>query len=135
MATRELSIGKLAARTGCKVATIRYYESIGLVDEPKRTEGGHRLYGEDAHKRLTFIRRGRELGFSLEAIRTLMELSTDERRSCADIDEVASALLLEVEGKIASLSVMRDALGDLLEECRQTTVVECRVVDALSSQS
>lgn len=95
MPTR-LPIGQLAARSDCKVPTIRYYERIGLLDASPRTEGGHRIYGEDEVKRLVFIRRSRELGFSLEAVRSLLDLSTDRDRSCAEVDAIASEHLDEV---------------------------------------
>lgn len=75
--SRGLSIGDLARRSGCKVQTIRYYEQIGLMPEPGRTSGNQRLYGEKQADRLAFIRHSRELGFPLEAIRELLELSDD----------------------------------------------------------
>jgi DNA-binding transcriptional MerR regulator len=120
-------------RSGCKVPTIRYYEDIGLLDPSPRTEGGHRVYGEEDAKRLTFIRRSRELGFSLDAIRSLLDLTIDRERSCAEVDTIATEHLEETLAKIRSLEAMRDALVDLLDQCRRTTIVECRVIDALSS--
>lgn len=83
-----LSIGTLAKRTGTKVQTIRYYEQIGLMPEPERTEGGQRRYGTQSHDRLAFIRHARQLGFSLEAIRELLDLSDSPEQSCAQIDAV-----------------------------------------------
>ena len=133
MENPRLSIGKLAATSGCKIPTIRYYEEIGLLGPSPRTEGGHRMYREDDARRLTFIRRSRELGFSLESIRSLIDLSTDQGRSCAEIDSIASEHLHEILAKIDSLVAMRDALADLLEQCRKTTVIECRIIDALSA--
>ncbi len=128
----RLSIGQLAARTGCKVPTVRYYEGIGLLGEATRTEGGHRLYGEADVRRLVFIRKSRDLGFALDAVRSLLDLAQNRERSCAEVDTIASEHLDEVGEKLRHLSAMRDALQDLLEQCRHTTITECRIIDALS---
>lgn len=132
MPRTTLSIGQLAATSGCKVPTIRYYETIGLLNASSRTDGGHRTFGPEDAKRLAFIRRSRELGFSLDAIRTLLNLSSEEERSCAEVDEIATELLEDTVARLRSLEAMRDALLDLLEQCQKTTFVECRVIDALS---
>lgn len=132
MPKTKLSIGQLAATSGCKVPTIRYYEAIGLLERPLRTDGGHRTFGADDAKRLSFIRRSRELGFSLDAIRSLLNLSSDENRSCAEVDEIATELLNDTVARMRSLEAMRDALLDLLDQCQKTTIVECRVIEALS---
>jgi len=128
----HFSIGELARRSGCKVATIRYYEGSGLLAPSPRTSGGHRQYGDEAVRRLVFIRRSRELGFTLDEIRSLLELAGDEERACAEVDAMASAHVQEIDEKIASLTAMRDALVDVLDQCARTTIHECRVVDALS---
>lgn len=130
-----ISIGELANRSGCKAPTIRYYEDIGLLPESPRTEGGHRQYDDDAVKRLIFIKRSRELGFPLEEVRSLLELSVDRRRSCAEVDAIASGHLREVDERIGALAAMRDALADLIEQCQRTTILECRVIEALSPDS
>ena len=101
-----LSIGSLAERTGCKVQTIRYYEQIGLMPKPGRTSGNQRFYREVHVDRLAFIRHSRELGFPLDAIRELLELSDDPNRSCEQADRIARAHLREVETRIASLTVL-----------------------------
>lgn len=126
------AIGELAARSGCKVPTIRYYEGVGLLPKSTRTEGGHRQYGNDAVQRLVFIRRSRELGFTVEEVRSLLNLSEDRGRPCAEVDEIASRHLAEVEERIQSLTSMRDALVDLVEQCQRTIILDCRVIDALS---
>lgn len=131
MVETTFSIGEVSRKTGCKPPTIRYYEAIGLFGAAGRTEGGHRTYGAEDIRRLAFIRRGRELGFSLDGIRSLLDLSADPERSCADVDALATEHLAEIQSKIAALSAMRDALEDLLEQCHRTTIVECRVLDAL----
>lgn len=130
--TARFSIGELAARSGCKVPTIRYYENIGLLERSERTEGGQRRYDEDAARRLVFIRRSRELGFSLDMIRSLLDLSSERDRSCAEVDAIATEHLTEIDERIASLIAMRDALHDVVDQCRRTTILECRVIDALS---
>ena len=127
-----MSIGQLSRLSDCRIPTIRYYEQIGLLPLPRRSEGGHRLYGEEALRRLVFIRRSRDLGFSLDAIRSLISLSEEQDRSCAEVDVIASARLAEVQEKLRALARMEDALEDLLEQCRHTTVLECRILEALS---
>lgn len=108
------------------------YEGSGLLAPSPRTSGGHRQYGDEAVRRLVFIRRSRELGFTLDEIRSLLELAGDEERACAEVDAMASAHVQEIDEKIASLTAMRDALVDVLDQCARTTIHECRVVDALS---
>lgn len=128
----QFSIGELARRSGCKVATIRYYEGVGLLEPSPRTSGGHRQYGGDAVQRLVFVRRSRELGFTVDTIRSLLELARDEERPCAEVDAMASAHVQEIDQKIESLAAMRDALVDVLDRCERTTIHECRVIEALS---
>lgn len=130
--TAKFSIGELAARSGCKVPTIRYYEGVGLLEQSSRTEGGQRRYGEDAVRRLVFVRHSRELGFSLETIQSLIDLSSDRDRSCTEVDVIATEHLAEIEDRLQSLVAMRDALSDVIDQCRRTTILECRVIDALS---
>ena len=131
MPKTAFSIGELATQAGCKVPAIRYYESIGLLGEAPRTDGGHRAYGHNEVKRLSFIRRSRELGFSLDAIRSLLDLAQNRDRSCAEVDTIASEHLQEIADKLRHLSAMREALQDLLDQCHHTTIVECRVIEAL----
>ena len=128
MTSARFSIGELAARSGCKVPTIRYYEDIGLLGQSERTEGGQRRYDEDAARQLVFIRRSRELGFSLDMIRSLLDLSGERDRSCAEVDAIATEHLTEIDERITSLLAMRD----VVDQCRRTTILECRVIDALS---
>lgn len=84
-----LTIGKLAAYSGCKVQTIRYYEHIGLLPPPPRSVGNHRVYGPEHVRRLAFIRHGRELGFPLDAIRELLALSDEPDQSCEEVTQIA----------------------------------------------
>lgn len=126
-----LSIGALGKRTGTKVQTIRYYEQIGLMPEPGRTEGGQRRYGDAELHRLAFIRHCRELGFSLEAIRELLDLSDSPERSCAQVDAVAQRQLKEVEARIARLEALRIELQRMISECSADRVADCRILEVL----
>ena len=129
---KAFTIGQLGYRTGVNVETIRYYEKIGLLPEPARSAAGYRQYGDDHLRRLHFIRRGRDLGFSIEAIRELLRLATHPDYPCQDADRLAVEHLAEVERKIAELERLRHALGEMIN-CRAHTVAECRIIDALAS--
>lgn len=126
-----LSIGELGRRTGTKVETIRYYERISLLPAPARTEGNYRAYDETALNRLSFIRRARDLGFSIEQVRDLLALSDRRDQSCATVDELTRAQLVEVERKIADLEALRRELSALLSQCRKGTVSTCLIIEAL----
>lgn len=126
-----LAIGTLAKRTGTKVQTIRYYEQIGLMPRPGRTEGGQRRYGEAELDRLAFIRHSRQLGFSLDAIRELLDLSDSPGRSCAEVDAIAQRQLREVEARIARLEALRGELRRMIAECGADRVADCRILGVL----
>lgn len=126
-----LTIGTLAKRTGAKVQTIRYYEQIGLMPEPGRTEGGQRRYGEAELDRLAFIRHGRDLGFSLEAIRDLLALSDRPDHSCAHVDAIAQRQLRAVEARIVRLEALRAELKRMIGACSGGAVSDCRVLQVL----
>lgn len=131
----DFSIGELARRTQVKVPTIRYYEQIGLLAPPPRTEGQQRRYDKKSIARLAFIRHARELGFNIEAIRALLSLQDNPDQSCSVADSIASARLTEVEERIASLSALRTELQRMLEECACGRVAECRVIETLANSS
>jgi DNA-binding transcriptional MerR regulator len=128
----RLSIGQVGEITATKVETIRYYERIGLL--PKT--GPHRRQLSELRKRtralLAFIRRARELGFSIEDIRELLNLAGHRESPCAEIDQIAARHLAVIEGKIATLKRLRRELHDTLAACAGGLVAECRVVQALS---
>ena len=129
-----LSIGELAARAGVNLETVRYYERIGLMPEPARTEGGHRSYGEGHRQRLTFIRRGRELGFGLDEIRLLLELASPHRRSCDEVRTLAERHLVAVRAKIADLTRLESVLSDTIRYCRPGSAAPaCPVLDMLEA--
>ena len=128
----NLAIGELGRLTGTKVETIRYYERIGLLAAPVRTAGNYRAYGPEHLNRLSFIRRSRDLGFSLGQVRALLTLSDDRHQPCEEIDAIARQHLAEVDRKIADLRALRRELGNMIDQCRCGTVAECRIIEALS---
>jgi Cu(I)-responsive transcriptional regulator len=130
-----LTIGTLAKKTGTKVQTIRYYEQIGLMPEPGRTEGGQRRYSEAELDRLSFIRHSRQLGFSLDAIRELLDLSDDPTRSCEDADAIARRQLKQVEQRMARLKALREELKRMVHECSGGRSADCRVLEVLRDHS
>lgn len=128
----DLSIGRLSALSGVKVPTIRYYESIGMLDEPPRSQGGQRRYGSSHLERLRFIRHGRDLGFGLDDLRALQSLSARPDQSCAEADSIARRQLADVERRIAGLEAVRTELLRMVERCSHGVVDECRVIQTLS---
>ena len=130
-----LTIGTLARKTGTKVQTIRYYEQIGLMPEPGRTEGGQRRYGQDELDRLAFIRHARQLGFPLDAIREILELADSPQRSCIEVDSVAGRQLKQVEQRILRLQALKKELKRMIAECSGGSVAECRVLEVLRDHS
>lgn len=130
-----LSIGTLAKRTGTKVQTIRYYEQIGLLPEPGRTAGGQRRYGDAELDRLAFVRHARQLGFSLEAIRELLDLSDHPDQSCHDADSIARRQLKQVEQRIARLDALRTELRRMIHECSGGNTADCKVLEVLRDHS
>lgn len=126
-----LTIGGLGKATGTKVETVRYYERIGLLPRPARTGGNYRDYGPAELARLSFIRRSRDLGFSLDQIRALLRLSDDRERDCGEIDGIARAHLREVDRKLADLTALRRELKAVIESCAGGTVADCRIIEAL----
>lgn len=128
----HLSIGDLGRETGTKVQTIRYYEEIGLMPAPARTEGGQRRYAAAHLDRLAFIRHSRELGFSLDQIRSLLDLSDRPDRTCAEADAIARKNLTAVRRRIESLRALEEELQRMVEECSGGRVCDCRVIEVLS---
>jgi MerR family transcriptional regulator, mercuric resistance operon regulatory protein len=126
-------IGKLAAKTGVNIQTIRYYERVGLLSVPPRTVGRHRIYEADDVQRLTFIRRSRELGFDLEDVRALLELS-DGKGDCSAKD-LTLRHLANVRGKIASLRKLERALNRMTDACKPGDQNSCPIFDSLSGRN
>lgn len=129
----RLQIGELARRTGCNVETIRYYEKVGMLAPPMRTEGGYRLYRADDVRRLSFIRRARELGFLPEEVRAMLRLSDEQTQPCAEVKEVAMSHLADVRSKIADLRTMEAALEILVAKCEAGLSSSCPLIETLSN--
>ena len=123
--------GDLASATGCNLETIRYYEGVGLLPSPSRTAAGHRVYGGEDVRRLRFILRSRELGFSLEDIRALLGLGTGSLASCAEVKAATESHLKAVRAKIADLLRIETVLAETSARCSGKHVPECPVLDAL----
>ncbi|MEL6205472.1 MAG: helix-turn-helix domain-containing protein [Pseudomonadota bacterium] len=130
-----LTIGNLARRTGTKVQTIRYYEQIGLMPEPGRTGGGQRRYGPTELDRLSFIRHSRQLGFALDAIRELLNLSDHPDTPCDEADAIARRQLKQVERRLARLEALRTELRRMVQECSGGRTADCRVLEVLRDHS
>jgi DNA-binding transcriptional MerR regulator len=128
-----MPIGRLAAETGVKVPTIRYYESVDLLPAPLRTGSNRRIYNEQDVRRLSFIRHARELGFEVDAIRELLALADEPQRPCAQADAIARAHFADIESKIARLELLRAEVSRMLTECSQREIRECRVIEVLAS--
>ncbi len=130
-----LSIGDLAARTGTKVETIRYYERAGLMPPPTRTAGNHRAYAQAHANRLAFIRHSRELGFPLDDVRALLTVSDDPHQPCAAVDAIARRHLGAVRSRITRLQALEAELARMVHECSRGQVANCRVVEVLADQT
>jgi MerR family mercuric resistance operon transcriptional regulator len=131
--TLGLSIGRLAARTGTAPDTIRYYERLGLLPRAPRSAGRHRYFGPSHVQRLLFIRRARSLGFSLDAIGSLLSLAAPGRRSCASVRKLAMAHLSDVRARLAELQRLEAALADTVAHCTGDTVPACAVLSMLEA--
>ena len=131
-AGNSFSIGALAKATGTKVETVRWYERVGLLPAPARTPRNYRTYGAAHLGRLSFIRRARDLGFSLDQIRALLDIAEQRERSCEAVDAIAREHLDEVDRKIADLQALRRELDVLIGQCRRGKVAECRIIEALA---
>jgi DNA-binding transcriptional MerR regulator len=127
-----LTIGQLGRATDTTIETIRYYEKIGLLPAPRRTAGNYRSYAVEHLRMLGFIRRTRELGFSIEEVRELLELAAHGERPCEEVDQLVARHLETTERKIEALRRLRRELRDTLASCKGGRIAECRVIQALS---
>jgi len=126
-----VTIGRLARAAGVNVETIRYYQRLGLVDEPSRPPGGVRRYTEEAVSRVRFIKRAQELGFSLNEIRRLMQLG--DPQSCGEARALAAEKLTLVESRLADLARLRGVLLELIGRCDQARgKVACPIIESLA---
>lgn len=129
---QAVPIGEAARQSGVKVPTIRYYEQIGLLPAPPRSEANRRFYGESDIRRLAFIRHARELGFEVVAIRTLLALQDQPAQSCATADGIAKARLADIEQRIRSLTALKVELQLMVDGCSHGQVATCRVIEVLA---
>lgn len=123
--------GELAKRAGCHLETVRYYEKIGLLFPPARSAGGYRLYKIVDQRRLRFILRGRELGFSIGELRSLLSLVDSKTYTCGEIHDLTTDHLGSVQRKIADLKRLERTLTRISSECSGGAIPECPVIDAL----
>jgi MerR family mercuric resistance operon transcriptional regulator len=131
---RPLQRAEIARRTGCNLETIRYYEKVGLLPEPPRTQGGHRAYGAGHERRLRFILRARELGFALDEIRALLRLADGRSAPCSEARDIAAAHLQDVQAKIADLKRMERVLKGTIARCADGSQPKCPLIEALFRQ-
>jgi MerR family transcriptional regulator, mercuric resistance operon regulatory protein len=128
-----LSIGVLSAQAGVNIETIRYYERVGLMPPPPRSDGGHRVYDETHRQRLTFIRRARELGFPLDDIRHLLGLERPERLTCDQVKALTEQHVTNIARRISDLRRLQRALRALAAQCDGGSAPACPILDALGS--
>ena len=128
-----MKIGEIAKRTGLKIETVRFYEAEGLIGPPSRSGGNYRVYDLAQLDRLSFIKRSRDLGFTLDQVRALLRLADDPRGSCAEADEIAASHIEVIDRKLADLASLRAEIATWGGTCTASTVAECKVIDALSS--
>jgi MerR family mercuric resistance operon transcriptional regulator len=131
MQTRQLTRGSLANKTGVNAETIRYYEKAGVMPDPPRTAGGHRIYDESLVKRLFFIKRCRELGFTLNEVRELLKLVDGDEYTCADVLQNTNEQRTRIKNKIRDLRKMEKTLRAISSQCSGEDVPECPIIDSL----
>jgi MerR family mercuric resistance operon transcriptional regulator len=129
-----LPIGELSKRSGVKIETIRYYERVKMLPTPPRTASGRRLYGITDLRILAFIRRSRELGFSLDDIRALLQLERPAKPSCREVREIAAHHLEDIRAKLDDLTKLERLLANTVARCSGKRVPDCPVLDILDVQ-
>ncbi len=130
-----MTIGKLAQKAGVRVDTIRFYEKIGLIETPMRTQSGYRMYSESDVRRIRFIRKAKELGFTLREIKELLELKMAPGTTCAHIRRRAQVKIEDIEVKIEALQKLKRALEKLIETCHGIgPVSDCPILDMLERE-
>lgn len=132
LARDRIKRGELAARSGCNPETIRFYENIGLLNPPERTASGHRLYSPGDQRRLRFILRGRELGFTIEELRSLLSMVDGGAYACKDVYEMTLAHLGSVSAKIADLKKLELTLKQISRDCANGAAIECPIIETLA---
>jgi DNA-binding transcriptional MerR regulator len=133
MNLEKLTIGQLSKQAGVKVVTIRYYEGLKLMPAPPRTQANYRVYDRQQLRRLRFIRRCRDLGFTLDQIRELLQLSTQDTKECSGVDHITEEHLKEIERKVADLRRLAAELRRIKSCCPgKGLIADCRILEALS---
>lgn len=131
----QLTIGQVAKQAGVGVETVRFYERKGLLEEPKRKASGYRQYDEQVVARIHFIRRAKELGFTLKEIKELLELRLDPSTTCAEVKVRAQAKIEDIKERIRSLQQMKNALAKLSQACSgRGSTSECPILESLDGQ-
>lgn len=130
-----MGIGELSRRTGVHIETIRYYEKVKIMPRPPRTSGGHRVYDADLLHRLEFVSRSRELGFTLEDVRKLLELVDGGTLNCGEVQSLALQHVESIEAKLSDLRRLKRVLSDLASKCQGGTTPDCPIIDTLSGKA
>ena len=128
----SLSIGDLSRHTGVNIETIRYYERIGLLPAPPRSQGRQRLYDETHRQRLAFIRRSRDLGFSINDTRDLLGLARGHNLTCAQVKALTEQHVADIRAKIRDLRKLDQVLSQLAAKCKGSCVPDCPILDTLA---
>jgi MerR family mercuric resistance operon transcriptional regulator len=131
----DMPIGELSRLSGVKAETIRYYEQVRMLAPPPRTAGGRRVYASKDLRVLLFIRRSRELGFSLDEIRALLKLGGPEKASCREVRGIAAHHLEDIRTKLADLKKLERLLATTVAKCSGSTAPDCPVLDILDQRS
>lgn len=127
----RLTRGELARRTGVNAETIRYFERIGVLSPPERTQGGHRIYDERHVRTLTFVRRAKNLGFTPDEVRAILDLGGPGTAACAEVRDIAEQHLRQVRAKIADLAEIEQLLTETVAHCSGEADPECAVIDMI----
>jgi MerR family mercuric resistance operon transcriptional regulator len=130
---RLVTIGALSERTEVNIETIRYYERIGILPKPPRSAGGHRLYPEEYQRFLVFVRRARELGFSLEDVRALLRLTGDPHMACGKVKGITEKHIADIRRKVNELKRLERVLSAMVTQCRGDDTSDCPILDALAT--
>lgn len=132
---RTIRIGALSERTGCKIETIRFYEKAGIIQPAGRSRAGHRIYTVEHEKRLSFVRKARSLGFSLDEVRQLLRMVDETGHTCDEVRSAAEAHLRQVRERVADLRTIERVLAGMVKSCRGGDIPDCPVVEALYASS
>jgi Cu(I)-responsive transcriptional regulator len=130
-----MKIGDIAKATGLKIETIRFYESEGLIAPPMRNGSNYRLYSQSHLERLSFVKRSRDLGFTMDEVRELMRLADDPTGSCEEVDAITQRHVAGIDRKLADLQALRAGLMSHLDCCSKTTISNCQIIGALSPET